>query len=289
MRHDLRKDYAPKVVLKSDRQIAYREVSMLSGVTGEQCQSTVCKHTCLSTESGQIIIYSQVVWLPFRVQYTIFNPHRTSEMMAKLVLAFLALGCVVNSLVAESSFLSDIDKARLKNVIELKDPLSSNDLSSIYYNVHVSLLLEKTLPEASKVCSHIQAQVGDNLDSIYFITSTAKLLGNCPLDANKYSNKLQSSIQAEAPVIDLYRAGTSLVNLGKPIDSKLSKLLLAAIKRDESLLNTGLAFQLASKFTKPEDRNVFVDKIGDIIVQADEVNGQLLQVIFTSLNQFLFT
>ena len=37
-----------------------------------------------------------------------------------------------------------------------------------------------------------------------------------------------------------------------------------------------------SKFTKPEDRNVFVDKIGDLIVLADQVNGQLLQVIFTS-------
>ena len=208
-----------------------------------------------------------------------FEPNHFAEMIFKLVLACLALACAVNSLTAESTFLNDVDKARLKKVVELKEPLASNELSTIYYNAHVNLLLEKTLPDASKICSHIQAKAGDSLESIYFITSTAKLLGNCPLDANKYQTKLQSFIQPEAPVIDLFRASASLINLGKPIDSsKLSKLLVAAVKRDETLLNTGLAFQLAAKFTKPEDRNVFVDKIGDIIVQADEVNERLLQV-----------
>ncbi len=61
--------------------------------------------------------------------------------------------------------------------------------------------------------------------------------------------------------------------------------MAAALKKDESLLNTGLAFQLAAKLTKAEDRNPFVEKIGDIIVQADEVDNRFLQVVinFNSL------
>lgn len=211
-------------------------------------------------------------------------------MSIRLALACLALACAVNSLTADpGNFLNDVDRARLKKVAELKEPLANNELSAIYYNVHVNLLLEKSVVDAAKICAHIQAQAGDSLDSIYFITSTAKLLGSCQLDATKFIAKLQSTLQSDASVADLYKAGSALVNLGKPLDgTKLSKSLLAAIKRNETLLTTGLAFQLASKFTKVEDRTPFVEKIGDIIVQADEVNERFLQVFTSFIHEPFF-
>lgn len=80
-------------------------------------------------------------------------------------------------------------------------------------------------------------------------------------------------------VTELYRSAIALTNLGKPVDSnKLSKLLQTALKKDESLASIGLTFQLASKLTGPENLNPFVEKFGDVIVQADEVDSKYLQV-----------
>jgi oligosaccharyltransferase complex subunit delta (ribophorin II) len=90
--------------------------------------------------------------------------------------------------------------------------------------------------------------------------------------------KLEAALKEDSSVTDIYRSAISLLNLGKAIDSaKVGKVLATALKKDESLVNTGLAFQLASKLTKAEDRNVFVEKIGDIMVQSDEVDGKYLQ------------
>ena len=69
-----------------------------------------------------------------------------------------------------------------------------------------------------------------------------------------------------------------MLSFGKSLDSlKVSKLLQAALKKDDSLLSIGLAFQLASRLTGADNIAPFVEKIGDVIVQADEVDGRYLQ------------
>lgn len=89
---------------------------------------------------------------------------------------------------------------------------------------------------------------------------------------------LESSLKEGSSVSELHRAGLSLLNLGRPIDSaKIRKLLLAASKGDESLLSVGLAFQLASRLTGAENLTPFVERIGDALIQADEVDGRYLQ------------
>lgn len=98
---------------------------------------------------------------------------------------------------------------------------------------------------------------------------------------------MESQIKEESSVQDIFRASIALVNLGKTLESaKISKVLSTALKKDESLFNIGLALQLAAKLTRPEDRNVFVEKIGDVIVQADEVDGKFLQVKLSISNHF---
>ncbi|KAH9418812.1 proteasome regulatory particle base subunit [Dermatophagoides pteronyssinus] len=174
--------------------------------------------------------------------------------------------------------LTDNDKLRLRKIVELKTPLSENTLANIYYNVNLRIHLDKSITESQKICDHIKKDSGETIESIYFQTSIAKLITGCQLDQTKLSIKLQSLINDDLIVMDIYRAGLSLANMGKPLDSaKFSRLLIEALKREDSLLNTGLAFQLASKFSKPLDQNPFVEKIADVIVQADEVNAKYLQ------------
>lgn len=72
---------------------------------------------------------------------------------------------------------------------------------------------------------------------------------------------LESQIKEGATVSQLHRATLSLINLSKQIDSaKVKKLLLEALKKDESLLSIGLAFQTAAKLTGADNLNAFADK-----------------------------
>ncbi|OTF72793.1 hypothetical protein BLA29_009720, partial [Euroglyphus maynei] len=139
--------------------------------------------------------------------------------------------------------------------------------------------LDKSVAGSQKICDHLKNGAGDEtLESIYYQTSIAKLITGCQLDTAKLSNKLQSFIRDDLTVLDIYRIGLSLANMARPLDSaKFSRLLIESLKREDSLLNTGLAFQLASKFSKSSDQNIFVEKIADVIVQADEVNSKYLQ------------
>lgn len=75
---------------------------------------------------------------------------------------------------------------------------------------------------------------------------------------------------------DVYYSVLSLKNLNLKVDSaKVSKVLTAVLKRDDSVLNLGYAFHVASILQG--DLNPFFERIEDVIVQADEVDGKYLQ------------
>ncbi|KAF7492317.1 Dolichyl-diphosphooligosaccharide--protein glycosyltransferase subunit 2 [Sarcoptes scabiei] len=199
-----------------------------------------------------------------------------------LIIVTVLSQCVLASSDPSSTLISSLDRndiERLKNVVALKTPLSENPLSNLYYHAHLNFVLNQKLQDSQRFCEHIK-KVPDSdlsLENVYFITLLSKLL-SCSIDSVKFQNKVQALVNNNLSMIDLYRIGSVLHNLGKPMDSsKLSKLLLDALKREESLLNTGLAFQLASRFTKLNDRNLFVERIPDVIVQADEINNRFLQ------------
>lgn len=68
------------------------------------------------------------------------------------------------------------------------------------------------------------------------------------------------------------------MSLGKSIDSpRVAKLLTDALKNDDSLLSSGLAFQLGARLTCATCLAPLHEKIGDVIIQADEVDGKYLQ------------
>ncbi|XP_054153905.1 dolichyl-diphosphooligosaccharide--protein glycosyltransferase subunit 2-like [Oppia nitens] len=201
-------------------------------------------------------------------------------MMKLLTPLFMCLivGLSVTSSPTATTVVDQSDLDRMKSAVQLSSPVSSNSLSTLYYSILSQTLLSQTISQSADVCNHLKTIKDQTLESIYYITSTAKLLTNCQLNSAQYMTKLEPVIKEDSSVLDIYRAAISLLNLGKPLDStKVSKALMSSLKKDESLLNTGLTFQLAAKLSKAEDRNSFVEKIGDIIVQADEVDGRFLQ------------
>lgn len=178
-------------------------------------------------------------------------------------------------------YINQVDRARLKSVVALPLSISNADLASIYYyvNVHTNL---NSLPaaEVNSICSHLQKADQTELEAIYHASLTAQLLGKCTLgDAANLATKLNALAKDDTSVGDLHKIGLALNALSKPIDStKFSRLLLAAIKREESLLNTGLALQLAAKFSTTADK---LQKALEVASQADEVGDKFLQVSLT--------
>ena len=67
------------------------------------------------------------------------------------------------------------------------------------------------------------------------------------------------------------------MTLGLPLDSAgISKALTAALKKDDSLTALGQAFHAASHLDA-KSASPFFDRVEDAIVQADEVDGKMLQ------------
>ena len=78
-------------------------------------------------------------------------------------------------------------------------------------------------------------------------------------------------------VSDMYHATMTQLNLGQKVsDGDVLKNLNIALKKDDSISNLGMAFSLAASLDKNVAVSVF-DRIEDVIVQADEINANLLQ------------
>lgn len=90
-------------------------------------------------------------------------------------------------------------------------------------------------------------------------------------------SSVEPSINADASVLNLFRAVISLENAGKAIDSvKISKFLNDALTKDSSYLSLGLSLQLASKLARAS-QTPFLNQIQTTISFADEIDGRLLQ------------
>ena len=62
-----------------------------------------------------------------------------------------------------------------------------------------------------------------------------------------------------------------------PDKANLAKLLTAALKKHDTLADSGYAFNLAAVALDAKDAKVIFDLIEDAVVQADEVDGKMLQ------------
>ena len=83
---------------------------------------------------------------------------------------------------------------------------------------------------------------------------------------------------AEASVADLYHAFFAQTALGNKVDGKaVVKTLQAALKKDDSVTNVGYAFQIAAAVDGSDAAKTMLSQVGDAIVQADEVDGKMLQ------------
>ena len=100
---------------------------------------------------------------------------------------------------------------------------------------------------------------------------------------------VKTALSSDGSVGNLYYATLAQLSLGQSVDKAgLAKVLAAALKKDDSVTNLGYAFNLAADVLDAKDGAAAVyDRIEDAIVQADEVDGKMLQVGETFGSLFL--
>ena len=92
---------------------------------------------------------------------------------------------------------------------------------------------------------------------------------------------VKTALSSDGSVGNLYYATLAQLSLGQAVDKAgLAKVLASALKKDDSVTNLGYAFNLAADVLDAKDGAAapFYDRIEDAIVQADEVDGKMLQV-----------
>ncbi|GFT97926.1 dolichyl-diphosphooligosaccharide--protein glycosyltransferase subunit 2 [Nephila pilipes] len=185
----------------------------------------------------------------------------------------LTVFCTSCNALTPSTFLTNADQQRLKKVLSTAFPLT--ELTSAHYAVLGYSLLNEKLPEDP--CKFFDSKIDKKrLDTVFHASSGSKLVPNCKLTVTGLQQTLDAAISEDTSMQDIYYAVMSLHNLNLKIDSnKVSRIMTAILKKDDSVINLGYAFNIAAALQK--DLKSYFERIEDVIVQADEVDGKYLQ------------
>uniref|UniRef100_A0A2M4A0M4 Dolichyl-diphosphooligosaccharide--protein glycosyltransferase subunit 2 n=1 Tax=Anopheles triannulatus TaxID=58253 RepID=A0A2M4A0M4_9DIPT len=177
-----------------------------------------------------------------------------------------------------SVHLTAQDQDRFDKVF--REGLKSNDLQSLYYtSANVPLPAGDTGTCKRLLTVHGESKLND-FEKNFYLIGALKNFG-CKEDVPA---KVQSSVKAAlskegSTAQELFFNYHSAKLAGVPIDEKvrttLGKQLQNALKRDDSLNSLGHAFALAAELGTS---GAFAyDRIEEAFVQADEVDGKMLQ------------
>jgi oligosaccharyltransferase complex subunit delta (ribophorin II) len=188
----------------------------------------------------------------------------------------LLLSLVVTPLlsISPTSHLTTQDKARIGSVFTSS---LSGDTASLHYSLLGLQLLGEKVEDASSICSSVSELANDgNVETLYHASGIGAALG-CPLTlGTEAAQAVESSLGDGATTASLFFAAKTQASVGARLDSAaVKKGLTAALKKDDTLLSLGLAFHTASMLDG--DLAKFFDRIEDAVVQADEVDGKMLQ------------
>jgi len=176
--------------------------------------------------------------------------------------------------ISPTSYLTSSDKVRLTSLFSSS---LTEDSASIHYSVLGLRDLKETVPDTKDLCGLVAKSANDgNVETLYHAAETGAALG-CPLVLGKEAAAaVKAGFADGATTASIFYSAKTLAATGAKISSEaVKKSLAAALKKDDALLSLGLAFHTASMLEG--DLAPFFERIEDAVVQADEVNGEMLQ------------
>ncbi|KAK7080631.1 hypothetical protein SK128_003029 [Halocaridina rubra] len=152
-----------------------------------------------------------------------------------LIVILAILG--VSSALSPSTYLTPIDKDRLKLVLDSAWSLS--DLAQVLYASAGYQHLGQNVPDSQAVCTFVKSSLvnGATVESLFLASSVGKLLG-CPIAATPFSKQaVAEAIREGASPQELFHAVTTATNIGIDIDTaKVLRATQMALKKDDSVL-----------------------------------------------------
>nr|CAG4649276.1 EOG090X04WQ [Scapholeberis mucronata] len=180
-----------------------------------------------------------------------------------------------SSCFAISNYLNSNDQSKLKEI--LLSGLDNDEVAPLDYAVRGLALLGLDIPKKDSVCQKLKAKLEtQTTETVFHVGKASSLLG-CSLQlSGAQKDKLESLLTASSAVSELYFATGALSTFGVQLDdAKILKALNAALKKDDSIINLGHAFHIAALLKG--DVSSISSRVEDAIVQADQVDGKMLQ------------
>ncbi|CAH1183105.1 unnamed protein product [Phaedon cochleariae] len=196
-------------------------------------------------------------------------------------LAFLLITLVARSHASIGGYISQSDNKKFLQILGKSLQLEGDDVSSPYYAIRGYKLLNEPLDasQAKNICPHLKKNLNAaNWEAKFNAFSSWSLLG-CQgiLHEPVLLKEIESVISEKSTLSDIRYALEILSLLKQPIPNpkKVSELVQNKLREDDSVQNIGQAFHSAALLG---NAGKFIqDRIEDVIVQADEIDGKILQ------------
>jgi len=149
------------------------------------------------------------------------------------------------------------------------------DLASVFYSVSSLTALGKEITDKDALCKF----AGEKLDtkkaeSLFQFSEVARLCGckNIP-----QISSLTEIISDATSAVEFSQVVAALRNFGNEVDSETLKKFVNLLKENDNPLSAGAAFYTASLLPKSDILKPIVSMVEDIVAQADEIGGEILQ------------
>ncbi|XP_066246189.1 dolichyl-diphosphooligosaccharide--protein glycosyltransferase subunit 2 [Euwallacea similis] len=205
-------------------------------------------------------------------------------MTAKILLASLLVTVIVGlSSGSIQGYICPHSRTKFIEIAHRTLRVQNEDSSNIYFGASIYKQLNEPVPQELKKtsCESLKKLFKPdlNIEGVFYALEAQKLLacdGKLPVDslAKKALDVLSDE---KSSLANLHYAGEVQILSGQQISnpSKLSQLTQSQLKADDSILSLGHALHLAALLGN--SGKFITERIEDIVVQVDEVDGKLLQ------------
>ncbi|KAL1494878.1 hypothetical protein ABEB36_010394 [Hypothenemus hampei] len=202
-------------------------------------------------------------------------------MTAKYLIACLLFNVVTLSFGSIRGYICPYTQKKFLEIAT--SALKEQNISNIYLGANSYTFLNKPVPQelTKSSCDQLKKLFKPDLEIEIVFQSVAaqKLLGcNGAVPTQNLAKQAQDILQSDkSTVAELRYAAELLILLGQQVPNvaKIGQLTQVQLKSDDSLLSLGHALHLAVLLGN--SGKFVTERIEDIVVQADEVDGKILQ------------
>ncbi|XP_058460831.1 dolichyl-diphosphooligosaccharide--protein glycosyltransferase subunit 2 [Malaya genurostris] len=199
----------------------------------------------------------------------------------KLTGILLLIGCLISTAWTAktvSKYITQLEQDRYRSIFN--EGLKSNDLQAVYYASANVAATEKTQETCKGLTKVYEESKLNDFEKNFYLTGAWKNLGCKETVPAKVKDAVKNSLQKDASssqeiFFNLHSAKSLNLPIDETVKTQLGKALQAILRKDDSLSSLGHGFAVAAELGT---QGAFAyDRVEEAFVQADEVDGKMLQ------------